>query len=233
MDAESFNALALRVISREATDDERRALEAELAATPAHREEFEQLKVTHEILRTTSPMAQATHALGPELPAHRVGELRTAVRQHFGPATNREKTLSAEWRRILRWLFAGSGIGALGFAVLIFCFANRSIEIGLYKTDLVRSGDQGLSAESVPAAHLVTFDSDAPFAEWQNQPLSWNERAKIWVDNERDLLHIVRRVRHGQIVAEDRPLAPTNEGQRTQIEQLVAELNHVRQSRRD
>ena len=40
MDAESFTALALRVISREATDDERRAIEAELASVPARREEF-------------------------------------------------------------------------------------------------------------------------------------------------------------------------------------------------
>ena len=40
MEAESFTALALRVISREATADERRAIEAELASVPARREEF-------------------------------------------------------------------------------------------------------------------------------------------------------------------------------------------------
>jgi hypothetical protein len=226
MDAESFNALALRVISREATDAERRELEAELSSTPARRAEFEDLKLTHEILQTTAPTAQAIGATRPELPAHRVNELRTAVRQHFGPVVNREKAaaFSAEWKRILRWLFAGSGIGALGFAVVVFCFADRSIEIGLYRTDLVRSGDQGLMAENVPAAHLVVFDGDAPFSDWQNQPLAWSERAKIWVDNEHDLLHIVRRVRQGQVVIESRPLAPTNEGQRAQIEQVVGEL---------
>jgi hypothetical protein len=228
MDTESFTSLALRVISREATDDERRALETELAFLPARREEFEQLKLTHEILRATAPMVQATQAITPGLPAYRVNELRTAVRQHFGPVANREKnpTPFGEWIPALRWLFGGSGVAALGFAVVLLCFANRTIEVGLYGTDLARGGDQALSAADVPSAHLVTFDQDAPFDQWQNQPLAWNEHAKIWVDNERDLLHIIQRVRHGQIVMETQPLAPTNEGQREQIKQVVDALKN-------
>jgi hypothetical protein len=226
MDAESFIDLALRVISREATDDERRALETELSSVPAHREEFEQLKLTHGILRTAAPMTQAAGATTPELPAYRVNELRTAVRQHFGPAANRKENRApfGEWIPAMRWLFAGSGMTALGFAVVIFCFANRTVEVGLYGTDLARDGDKALSAEDVPSARLVTFDADAPFDQWQNAPLAWNEHAKIWIDNERDLLHIVRRVRHGQILTETQPLAPTNEGQREQIKQAVESL---------
>jgi hypothetical protein len=228
MDAESFHDLALRVIAGEATNDELRALETELAAIPARREEFEQLKLMHEILRTAAPMTEAVRATAPELPAYRMNELRTAVRQHFGPVVNREKiaATSGEWVPILRWLFAGSGAGAFAFAVIIFCFANRSVEIGLYGTDLARDGDKALSAVDVPSAHLVTFDQDAPFDQWQNQPLAWNEHAKIWVDNEHDLLHIIRRVRHGQIVVETQPLAPTNEGQRQQIKQVVEALKN-------
>jgi hypothetical protein len=228
MDTESFTALALRVISREATDDERRALETEMASLPARREEFEQLKLTHEILRATAPMVQAAQAITPGLPAHRVNELRTAVRQHFGPATNRKKSPApfGEWIPALRWLFAGSGLAALGFAVVVFCFANRTVEVGLYGADLVRGGDQSLTAQDVPSARLLTFDQDAPFDQWQNRPLAWNEHAKIWVDNEHDLLHIVRRVRHGQILMETQPLAPTNEGQREQIKQVVDALKN-------
>jgi hypothetical protein len=228
MDTESFTALALRVISREATDDERRALETEMASLSARREEFEQLKLTHEILRATAPMAQAAQAITPGLPAHRVNELRTAVRQQFGPATNRKKSPApfGEWIPALRRLFAGSGLAALGFAVVVFCFANRTVEVGLYGTDLVRGGDQSLTAQDVPSARLLTFDQDAPFDQWQNQPLAWNEHAKIWVDNEHDLLHIVRRVRHGQILMETQPLAPTNEGQREQIKQVVDALKN-------
>jgi hypothetical protein len=228
MDTESFTALALRVISHEATDDERRALEAELVSVPARREKFEQIKLTHEILRATAPMAQAARAITPGLPAHRVNELRTAVRQHFGPAANRPKTAASSGGLIpvLRWIFAGTGAAVLGVAVVLLCFANRSIEVGLYQTDLMRGGDKALSAADVPSAHLVAFDQDGSFDQWQNQPLAWNEHAKIWVDNEHDLLHIVRRVRHGQIVMETQPLAPTNEGQREQIKQVVEELKN-------
>jgi hypothetical protein len=227
MDAESFTALALRVISREATDDERRALEAELSSVPARREEFEQLKLTHEILRAAAPMAEAASATAPGLPAYRVNELRTAVRRHFGPAANRTKAAATPvgWIAFLRWIFAGSGVAVLGFAVVVLCFANRTVELGLYRTDLAR-GDRALSAADVPAARLVTFERDAPFDQWQNQPLAWNEHAKIWIDNEHDLLHIVRRVRHGQILMETQPLAPTNEGQREQIKRMVEALKN-------
>ena len=227
MDAESFTDLALRVISHEASDDERRALEAEMSSVPSRREEFEQLKLTEKILRATAPLAQATRAIAPGLPAYRTNELRTAVRQHFGPAINREKKTAPGGGLIpaLRWLFAGSGIAALGFAVVVLCFANRTVEIGLYGTDLARGGDQTLSARDVPNAHLVTFDQDAPFDQWQSRPLAWNQHAKIWVDNEHDLLHIVRRVRHGQVVMETQPLAPTDEGQREQIKQVVETLS--------
>ncbi len=228
MDAESFTDLALRVISREATDDERRALNAELASSPARREEFEQLKLTHDILRAAAPMAEALRAATPGLPAYRVNELRTAVRQHFGPATNRRETRAASGGLIpaLRWLFAGSGVAALGAVVMLLCFANRSVEIGLYKTDLTRDGDKTLCTEDVPSARLVTFDQDAPFDQWQTRPLAWNEHAKIWIDNEHDLLHIVRRVRHGQILMETQPLAPTDEGQREQIKRVVDALKN-------
>jgi hypothetical protein len=228
MDAESFTDLALRVIAGEATDADRRALEAECASAPARREELEQLKLTHEILRTVAPMSEAARATTPELPAHRVNELRTAVRQHFGPAVQRPTSTVpfADWVPALRWLFAGSGAGAIAFAVIVFCFANRSIEVGLYGTDLARGGDRALTASDVSSARLITFDQDASFDQWQNQPLAWNEHAKIWIDNEHDLLHIVRRVSHGQIVMETQPLAPTNEGQREQIKKLVESLKN-------
>jgi hypothetical protein len=229
MDAESFTELAMRVISREATDDERLMLDAEIAAVPARREEFEQLKITHEILRTTAPMTQAAQALTPGLPSHRVNELRTAVRQHFGPASVREKvpTASSVLVPILRWLFAGSSVGALAFVVVIFCFANRTVEVGLYGTDLTSArGERPLSAAEMPHARLVTFDQDAPFDEWQKRPLAWNEHAKIWVDNEHDLLYIVTRMRHGQIHIQTQPLAQTTDGMRDQVREAVESVKN-------
>jgi hypothetical protein len=228
MDVDTFHALALRVIAREASETDRTALEAELASTPARRDKFEQLRIAHDILRTAMPIVQATRTYAPELPAHRVGELRTAVRQHFGPAAERPKAKAGSglWAHVLRWVFGGGGLAALGFAIAMFCFANRTIEVGLYKTDLERGGDQGLTAQDVPTAKLLAFDQDAPFDAWQDEPLAWNERAKIWVDNEHDLLHITYRVRHGQVVTETQPLAPSDAAQREQIKQVVAGLGN-------
>jgi len=223
MDADSFNDLALRVIAGEATDTDRQALEAELSANPAHREEYEQLKITHDVLCTTGPMAEAARATEPELPSYRINELRTAVRQHFGNQTAARKSpgglISA-----LRWLIAGGGATALVVLLVFLNLANRTVEIGLYKSDTVRNGDASLVPQDVPSARVVTFDQDAPFDQWQNQPLAWNERAKIWVDNEHDLLHVVRRIDHGHVSTETQPLAPTNEGQREQIRQVVESL---------
>jgi hypothetical protein len=230
MDAPSFTALALRVIAREASETDRAALDTELAADPARRDEFEQLRITHDVLRTTLPVMQAGRTNSPELPAHRVGELRTAVRQHFGPEAVRERAAEPAakagwhiWAHVLRWVFGGGGLAAAIFAVVMFCFANKTIEVGLYKTDLVR-GEQGMTAQDLPQAMLIAFDQDAPFDAWQAKPLAWNERAKIWVDNEHDLLYVTHRVRHGQIVTETQPLAPTDAAQREQIKSVVAGL---------
>ncbi len=230
MDADSFNELALRVIAGEATPDERAALERELAGpgddgASARRESFTRLQRGHALLLTTAPLAGAALATEPALPAHRVNELRTAVRQHFGPVSlrpARQKGLGL--LPALRWLFAGGGVAALAAIVLFFSFANRTVEVGLYATSLTRDGARGLTAQDVPSAKVLTFQEDAPFDLWQNEPLAWYEHAKVWVDNENDQLHIVHRVRHGEIVVETWPLAPTDDAQRAQIRDTVQAL---------
>jgi hypothetical protein len=228
MDADTFTDLALRVMTREATEDDRRALEAELESTPARRDEFEQLRITHDLLRTAAPAAEVavSNSTVPELPAHRVGELRTAVRQHFGPAAAREKSTAGSplFRFLLRWLFGTTGAIGLGFAIFLAFFANRDVEFGAYADGQVRGSDQPITATDAPGAKFVSFNGDTSFEQWQAAPLAWNEHAKVWIDNEADQIHIVRRVRMGQILRETRPLAPTPDGQRDQLRQLMAEL---------
>jgi len=220
MDAETFMDLALRVIAGEATADERATLERELAGDAARRAEFEQL----DALLTVAPMTEAARATAPELPAHRVQELRTAVRQSFGPVGARRKP-STPVLDAFRWLFAGGGLVGLAAIIVVLCFSNRTIEVGLYGSDLAAvRGEPGLSAQDIPAAKLVTFDQDTPFDAWQNQPLAWYEHGKIWVDNEHDQLHIVKRVDHGHVVSLTQPLAPTDDAQRAQILQAVQDL---------
>lgn len=222
MNVDAFAELALRVIAREATDEERRALETELASNPAHREEFEQLKLTHEILRTVAPMTEASQAKEPELPAYRLNELRTAVCRHFGPAAQRETAARHRgWRGLALWRLGGAGlVTALAVVIVLTSLSDRTVEIGAYAVDLVRNGEKPLSPADVPSARLVTFAYDAPFDQWK-KTLSWRQHAKIWVDNENDLLHIVRRDAQGHIVEQTEPLAATNEEQRDQIGRAV------------
>jgi hypothetical protein len=225
MDAESFTDLALRVSAGEATPDERAAVERAMAADPARRGEFEQIALALDALRAASPMTEAARATSPGLPAHRVQELHTAVRQNFGPAATREKRRTPVLNAF-RWLFAGGGLVGLAAIIVLLCFSNRTVAVGLYGSDLAAvRGDQGFSPQDFPAATIVAFDRDAAFDAWQNQPLAWYEHARIWVDNEHDQLHILRRIGHGNVVSETQPLAPTNEAERAQIQQAIQSLS--------
>ena len=220
MDADTFTELALRVIAGGASADERAALERELAA-PSRRAEFDQLALTLDAMRTAAPMNEAAQATAPELPAYRVHELRSAVRRHFGPLTAVRHTPLLD---ALRWVFAGGGLAGLASLVVLFCFANRTIEYGGYADSAQRDGVHSLTQADLPATKMLSFERDAEFDAWQNQPLAWYEHAKIWVDNEHDLLHITKRVDHGQIVSITQPLASNEDDQRVQIQQAVQDL---------
>lgn len=225
MDTDTFTDLALRVLAREATAEERRALDAAMSSHPEHREKFEQLRGAHDLLRTVAPMTEATLAKEPELPAYRLNELRTAVRQHFGPAAQRE---SAEKKRglfvpALRWIFGSGAVTVLAVVVVLINLSDRAIEIGLYRSDLMRGGEMSLAPADVPTAHIVTFDQDASFDQWKKE-LGWNQHAKIWIDNEKDLLHIVQRDQAGHLIEQTEPLARTNREQSEQISRAVESL---------
>jgi len=222
MDADSFTQLALRVLSREATAEEQRTLVAVLSSHPERREEFEQIKITHDLLRTTAPMMEAAQANGPELPSYRLNELRTAVRQHFGPVASRQGSSTGLRIPGLRWILAGGATTVLAVVAVLLIFSDRSVEVGVYRTDLVRGGDIALP-QAVPSAHIVTFDQDSSFDQWQ-KTLAWYQHGKVWVDNENNLLHIVRRDSQGHPADQTEPLAQTNRAQCEQINQAVEAL---------
>lgn len=225
MDADTFTDLALRVLAHEATEEEYRAMENALVSNRERREEFEQLKAMHSFLHTAAPMTDALAAKEPRLPAHRLNELRTAVRQHFGPASNREsaKNKSRLPMPSLRWILGGGVTTALAIVVILMAFSDRSIEVGLYRSDLLRGGEVALSPSDLPTAHVVTFDQDAPFDQWK-KGLAWNQHAKIWIDNENDLLHIVRRDKDGRLTEQTEPLAHSDREQGDQINRAIESL---------
>ena len=107
--------------------------------------------------------------------------------------------------------------------MIFLSLSNRSVEVGLYRTDLVRGGNVSLAPENMPSAQVVTFDEDAAFDQWQHT-LAWYQHGKVWVDNETNLLHTLRRDANGHLVDHTEPLAATDAEQRDQISAAVASL---------
>jgi hypothetical protein len=222
MDTDTFTGLALRVLAREATEEERRALDAEMSSHPEYREKFGQLGGAHDLLRAVAPMTGAALAKEPELPVYRLNELRTAVRQHFGPAARRAGAEKKPgWLTpALRWILGSGVVTTLAVVVVLISLSDQSVEVGLYRSDQMRGGETSVAPADVPMARIVTFDQDAPFDQWKKE-LGWNQHAKIWIDNEKDLLHIVRRDREGHLVEQTEPLAQTSREQSGQIGRAV------------
>ncbi len=122
----------------------------------------------------------------------------------------------------LRWIFTGGATTVLAAVALLLICSDSTVEVGLYRTDLVRGGD-AMPPEEVPSARLVTFDQDASFDQWQKS-LAWYQHAKIWVDTEGSLLHIVHRDSQGHLVDQTEPLASTNREQHEQVIHAVEAL---------
>lgn len=227
MDAESFTKLALRVLAGEATEGERRTLDALVSEDPSWQAEFEQIRVTVDVLRTTAPMAEAAGATEPELPAYRLNELRTAVRQQFGPVAERAKVSVSPgfWIPVWRRIFAGGGAMAVAAVVIFLTCANRTIEVGYYRADQVRGANVSLIPAGLSQGQVLLrpFDEDASFDQWQHS-LSWTQHAKVWVDNETNLLHILTRDAQGKVAERTEPLARTDQQQSGQIKQAIETL---------
>ena len=216
MDADTFTDLALQVLAGEADAATRQTLEHALEADPQLGARFNEMKLTHDAFLVAAPLAQAETSTQPELPAYRVNELRTAVRQHFGPARNRApQTLFSR----LRWLWASGALAGFAVVLALMFLSDRTVEVGLYRTNLMR-GNEGDVTPQTTTAKVVLFDQDAPFDQWQ-KTLAWNQHAKIWIDNEHDLLHVLYRDHNGKLAEVTEPLAPTTENERVQIEQAI------------
>ena len=218
MDADTFTDLALQVLAGNADAATRQSLDRAMEADPQLRARFADLKLTHDAFLVAAPLATAESAAQPELPAYRVNELRTAVRQHFGPAKNRAGQPHPHFL-LLRRLWVTGVMAGLALVLAQMFLSDRSVEVGLYRSDVMR-GDNGDVTPQGTIAKVVLFDQDAPFDEWQ-KTLAWNQHAKIWIDNEHDLVHVLYRDRNGKLAEVTEPLAPSAAEERTQIEQAI------------
>jgi hypothetical protein len=124
MNDEQFFDLAMKVIARQATEAECAELDALAARQPKLKAEFERLQADVRLAREALPLASATEATAPELPAYARGRLQTKVRETLGrPPVPEDDALGRLWK--WRWVL---GLAA-ATAVVVLCLLpilNRS-----------------------------------------------------------------------------------------------------------
>ena len=100
MNDQSFFDLAMKVIARHATNEERANLDDLLAQEPELRAEFERLQTDARVAKDALPLITACTVSTVEFPAYARERLQTAVRQTLG----RPKFAAKEPRQGWRWV---------------------------------------------------------------------------------------------------------------------------------
>lgn len=116
---QAFFDLAMKVIGGQATPDEWAALNAQFAADPALKAEFDQLKVDVAVARETLPLLDAMEATTPPLPGYARERLRTKVRQTLGPPV-RQRASTGVWRWWLAWATACAAVALVVVSTAVF-----------------------------------------------------------------------------------------------------------------
>jgi len=190
MNEEQFTELALKTISGEADAGERSRLDAALRQDPALQREFAALRETLFAARQAAPLAAARNPEEIEFPEYRLQELRASVRAAF--PSKEPKT-----RRLPFFRYLLSPWGGLAFALLLVSLVLLSgplapkpyVAIGMYAEEATR-GENPPEIGNFPGGAVHRFDSDPAFAAWLSTPFAPGEKARIWIDEEHDLIHI-------------------------------------------
>lgn len=232
MHDDEFHHLALKTLAGEASPEESVALERCLQAEPQRRTELEELRAALAITRTTLPLAAALETKATaEVPPHRVNQLRSAVRLHFQKQESEEKSkmrsasplveFFVSWKRVL-----AGGLVALALVILFSSPRPQGIEIGFYAEGITRNGAAALSFPTASSTHITRFESDQAFDQWLARPFAPDEKARIWFDEERDLIHIRLRAKWWQREATEftRHLPAADADRRVAVESLLCEL---------
>ena len=116
MNDQSFFDLAMKVIARHATNEERANLNALLAQEPELRAEFERLETDARVAKDALSLITACTASTADFPAYARERLQTAVRQTLG----RPESVAKEPHRSLAWGWRwGLGLTGATAAVLL------------------------------------------------------------------------------------------------------------------
>ncbi|PAW79513.1 MAG: hypothetical protein B9S32_02965 [Verrucomicrobia bacterium Tous-C9LFEB] len=231
MHDDEFQHLALKALSGDISPEENAALERGLKEEPARQAELEDLRAALAITRATLPLASALEASPVELPAHRLNQLRSSVRLHFQKeeAKPEAATRFAGWN----WLRTAWGQSLSGAALAVLCVvlivASQSgpsgIEIGLYAESTTRDGVTALTLPESASVRVTRFENDQAFDQWLSRPFDREEKARIWFDDEHDLIHVrLRPTLFRESREWTRPLPAGDADRRAALESLLRSL---------
>ena len=195
MTDEEFDALALRVLSGNARPEEALELQGLLAAEDARASQFKELKEAYQITAALLPVTEALQSGEKMLPAYRMQELRGEVRKCFpkNPALAQER-VSVIWE----FLFAPP---VWGMAAVLLCglllfeqarIGSGPVEFGGYAGTSMRGEQEQLPEDLKVRVTVRSFEREDQFANWQKGNRVDTAKARIWFDDEKDLVHVLR-----------------------------------------
>ncbi len=196
MDPE-FESLALKVLEGTANAGETALLQRVIAEDPRKMEQWLELKEALRIARAIMPSLQALEGGKAKLPAYRLPELRAAVRRVFPEKIVGERTPFLSWRTLFRPVPACmlSGACVVFFGMLLWqsiWVRSGPVEFGSYAGYAVRGEQETLPSGLQRQVTVKAFEKENEFSDWQKNGWNSHPKARIWFDDEKDVVHVLR-----------------------------------------
>ena len=191
MNDDHFFDLAMKVIARQATEAERAELDDLVVRQPELKAELERLRADVRLAREVLPLANATEATAPELPAYARGRLQTKVRETLGrppvPGGAPEEDASGTlWK--WRWMLGLAGATAVVALFLLPVFSRSEppmVQVAMLDT-AGATRDSGTNEMSVlrqtwEKAAVNSFTGTEALHAWETNWPAQNKRPVVKV----------------------------------------------------
>ena len=225
MEEHDFDSLVLKELSGEASPEESHLLQETIRDHADLRKKYEEWRETWGALKTAGALTGVLHARTPELPAYRLAELKDAVRAAF-PRQEQSRRISP-W---LTWLKPGwttlGGVAAV-FILCLFFIPWRGggiVELGMEETSAVRGGGEAMDLSRLSNCVLLQFHNENEFENWRKGPLTRRQKAKAWIEEETETLHVIQRDPNGKPSETIHPLPENPAERRRQLEKILGTL---------
>ncbi|MDD2707100.1 MAG: hypothetical protein PHV34_03755 [Verrucomicrobiae bacterium] len=226
--SKDFDKLAGKILGGEGSEQEKRAFEKLSNGNAAKKQEFDGVREVLDVLKTGMPLASAMDASQPVLPEYRMSQLLGKIKT---PAREEppEKVQAAPETEVFWWDWVRErlGVGLACAAVMAVVFlallmpSGHPVEVGVCQEYATRGSAALPVFERQPGLGLVTFDGEKAFEKWRSAPLAWNQKARLWIDEETGVLRIIHRDAAGRIQQDSVPWPDDGRGQEKALKEAL------------